>query len=164
MSLVQAELMKSSGKSEKDRLAEGEAILSDRANGMPVSAMIEKYGLSKATIHRRIDQAIEARLAVTVDQYREQQNAILDEQMQRVQRHMDAAVTMIELGNATGDAALLDRGLQHHLRATGMLNNTLERRARLNGLDAPIKVEAQVTVTSPIDTAVEELVQGMQDA
>lgn len=152
------------GKAERDRLAEGEAILSDRANGMSSSALMEKYGISKATLSRRIHQALDARLAVTVDQYREEQNALLDEQMQRLQRHMAAAATMIELGNNTGDAALIDRGLQHHLKTIEALNRTMERRARLNGLDAPVKVDAQVTVTTPVDAAVDDLARQLQGA
>lgn len=148
-----------SGRSEKDRLVQGEQILSDKANGMRISAIMEKYGLSRPTIHRRINQAIQARLALTVDQYREEQNSILDEQMQRLQRHMDAAVTMIELGNTTGDSDLIDRGLQHHLKATAVLQNTLERRARLNGLDAPVRIDAVVSLTTPVDEAVTALVR-----
>ena len=71
------------GKTDRDRIAEGEAILRDRVHGMSQSALMEKYGVPRTTLHRRINDALSARLALTVDQYREEQTALLDDLAER---------------------------------------------------------------------------------
>lgn len=152
-----------SGKSEKQRLAEGEAILSDHVNGMPMSQILEKYEISSATAYRRIDAAIKARIAPTVDAYREQQNVILDQQVVRVNQHLAAAHTLMAKGEEASDLAAMERGMQHHLKAMELLTRVVERRAKLNGLDMPVTANLNVTVTTPFDTAVDGLVAALDE-
>lgn len=151
-----------SGKNENQRLAEGEAILSDHVNGMPASALCEKYHVSKATLYRRIDTAIKERLAPTVDAYREQQNAILDEQVARVNQHLAAANVMMAKGEEVSDLGVMERGMAHHLKAMEMLTRIVERRAKLNGLDAPVTANVHITVSSPVDDEIEALTSAMR--
>lgn len=147
-----------SGMNEKDRLAQGEAILSDKINGMPMSAIMEKHGVSLSTAHRRIDRAVAARIAPTVDAYREQMNAAYDEQVERINRHLVAAMVMVEQATVAGDMDLMDRGMVHHLKAIEQLNRTREAQRRLNGLDAPVRTDVHLTVTTPLDASIESLV------
>ena len=146
------------GKGPKERLAEGEAILADWSAGMRLSQLIEKYGLSEATILRRRDAALAARLASTVDQYRERENVTLDETMARWIRQRDAAGEMVEAGTLAQDWQLVERGMRLHAEALNGIIRTSERRSRLNGLDAPVKADVTVTHTTPVDAAVEALV------
>ena len=146
------------GKTERQRLAEAEAILSDKVNGYTVSRLMEKYDLSEKTVHRRVNEALERRLPATVESYREQQNALLDELMDDAVKHRDAADALIQLGVTANDVAVITAGMAQRAKAHDMRLRVSERRAKLNGSDAPIKTDLSVTVTTPLDTAIEGLV------
>lgn len=152
------------GKTPRDRLLQAEAILSDKVNGMPVSAIMEKYDISQPTVYRRIQQAIDYRIPENVDQLREEQNAILDELMVDMAKHREAADALIQLGITHEDIAVIDRGMAQRAKAVEMKIRIADRRAKLNGLDAPVKVDANVTVTTPLDTAINDLVNQLDAA
>lgn len=145
------------GKSEADRLREAEQILSDRINGMPVSQMMEKYSCSRQTIYNRIDAAVAARIAPTVDKHREQMNAAYDEQVERIGRHLAAATVIIEQGTVANDMEMVERGMGHHLKGIEQLNRTREAQRRLNGLDLPTRVDVSVTVQDETERAMAAL-------
>ena len=63
------------------QLAEAEQMLADYLGGMRQSQLIEKYSVSRPTVQHRRNAALDARIAPTVDQYRDNQNAHLDELM-----------------------------------------------------------------------------------
>lgn len=147
------------GKSARDRLVEGEQLLSAYSNGRPVSALIEEFGLSRATIYRRLQLAVDARLAPTVDEYRASQNVVLDEQMERANQHLASAGAMMTLGTEQEDIDAIERGLVHHLKAMEMVNRICEARRRLNGLDMPVKVEATVHQVSQQDVELAEMIR-----
>jgi transposase-like protein len=146
------------GKSAKDRLQEGERILDDWSAGATVSELCDRYQVSVATLYRRRDTALKARLASTVDQYRERENVTLDNTMARWTRQRDAAAEMVAAGTRAEDWQLVEKGMNLHAKALDGIVRTSERRARLNGLDAPVKAEVTVTHTTPVDAAVEALV------
>ena len=151
-------------KSKRDRLAEGEQMLRDRALGMLASDLCSKYDVSKATLYRRLDEAVKARLAPTVDAYREQQNALLDDLMQRWEQQANAADVMIERGcEGEGNMSLVERGMQRRGEALAAMLRVSERRAKLNGLDAPVRGDLTVTITTPIDAAVAALVAEVEE-
>lgn len=152
------------GQTHRDRLAEGEAILRDRALGLQVSELCSKYDVSVPTLYRRIDDALKARVAPTVDAYREEQNALLDELMHRWEQQAQAAGIMIHEGTVSESHALVDRGMTKHAEALNGMLRVSERRAKLNGLDAPAKAEVTVTMTTPIDDAVAALVAEVERA
>jgi hypothetical protein len=163
MSIAQVAARRHSGKGDKERLAEGEAILRDRSHGMQVSALMEKYGLSEKTVYRRLDDALAARIAPTVDAYREQQNALLDDVAEKWRQQLAGAEAMIEAGTKAENMGAVDRGVARRAEALNGMVRVSERRARLNGLDAPIKVEAHVTHSTPIDDAVSALVGELEE-
>lgn len=146
----------------KARLAEAERVLADRNAGMPMSEMMTKHGLSRATIFRRIDEAIAARIVPTVDAYREQQNAALDDLMQRWETQVATADAMVETGIREESMTLVERGLTLRQGALQSILRVHERRARLMGVDAPVKVDATVTSTTPVDSAVAALVADIE--
>jgi hypothetical protein len=151
------------GKDAKDRLIEGEQLLTAYSNGHPVSELAERWGYAPSTVHNRLKAAIAARISPVVDEYREVQNAVLDDQMLKLEEQIDAARRLVALGTEQKDAGVIDRGMTQRLRAIEARTRILERRARLNGLDMPIKAEVAVTVSTPIDTAVDDLVRQLQD-
>lgn len=150
---------RTNGKTERDRLAEGERMLVDRAHGMTQSALAEKYGLSVSTVALRLEHALQSRLATTVDAYREQQNASLDHLSQRqadaltlVERAIGDALSRGELGNAL---SLLDR-LE---RTTVTMVRLMERRAKLNGLDKPVEVDVTVHEVTQQDQELAQMIR-----
>jgi hypothetical protein len=145
------------GKSEQDRLREGEEILSDRVNGMPVSQMMEKYGVSRQTIYNRIEQATMARVVPTVDKYREMMNAAYDEQVTRANQNIEGCLRLIEMVSIGTDPAAVERALAAHVRAVELLNRTREAQRKLNGLDLPQRVDVTVTVQDETDKAIADL-------
>lgn len=148
------------GKTGKDRLVEGEGILRDRNKGMPISEMCAKYGLSRATVFRRIDEAIAARVVPTVDAYREQQNAVLDDLVRRWEQQVDAADEMVRQGTVVESMALVERGMKMRAEALVGILRVAERRSRLMGTDAPVRAEVTVTDGTPsIDARVAALAE-----
>ena len=153
-------MVKHGGKSDKDRLAEAEAILSDKINGMPVSQMMEKYGISKATVYRRIEDAVDARIAPTVDKYREQMNAAYDEQVVRANQNIAGCMSLIDMITRDPEAKPGDLAvaISAHARAIELLNRIREAQRKLNGLDMPVKADVTVTHVTPLDTEISDLV------
>jgi transposase len=152
------------GRSRGDRLEEGERILSDLTHGMRPSQLCAKYGLSRATIYRRIEQARMARVAVTVDLWREQENALLADTMQAYTQQKAAADVVVQQAMTDSDMVGLERGFKMRAEAlAGILRTSIERR-RVNGTDAPVKAEVTVTHTTPVDAAVEALVAEVEAA
>lgn len=149
-----------SGRSEKDRLIEGEQILADKALGVRLSDIMTKYGLSKATVHRRIDEAVKARLAVTVDAYREQQNALLDDMAVKWQGQINMGEELFRQGTLTENMIMIDRGVDIRERGLVGLLRVVERRSKLNGLDAPVRVDAVIVHHDAKDLELAEMVSG----
>ena len=150
------------GKTERDRLAEGERMLVDRAHGMTQSALAEKYGCSPKVVRDRLEQALGARIATTVDAYREQQNASLDHLSQR----QADALELVE--RAIGDA-LRRRNLSMALSLLDKLEvitksvlRLHERRAKLNGLDRPSEVQVTVHEVTQADQELAEMIREAQ--
>jgi len=137
-------------------------MLADRNAGMRISQLADKYRISTTTVERRLHDAIHARLALTVDAYRESQNALLDETAAQIQRNMDAADEMVRLGITHENAGWVDRGLNQRAKAIDAIVRLAERRARLNGLDAPIQVTQTVTmVQGGVDAELERLTNAL---
>jgi hypothetical protein len=147
------------GKTPRDRLIEGEAMLQDRTMGLSLAQLMEKYGYSKPTVIKRLDEAIAARIPTTVDAYREQQNAAIDLAMRKLGQTLEAADIMIEIAIETKSIAGIERAATMRLQALRTLEVYLGRRAKLNGLDAPQKVEGTLTIQTQEDLAIQELIR-----
>jgi hypothetical protein len=145
------------GKGSKERLLEGEELLRLKALGWQASALCEKFNVSRATLYRRLDDAVKARLAPTVDAYREEQNRLLDDLMGKWSAQCDAGEVLVAHGATTEDMALVERGAKMRGDALNGMLRVSERRAKLNGLDAPVRAEVSVSVTTPVDAAVAAL-------
>lgn len=139
-----------SGQSDKQKLAQGEAMLSDYIAGMKQSELMEKYQVSSPTVQRRLKLALDSRIAPTVDRYRDQQNAHLDDLMAHSNQALLEAQELIRIYASTASAVGVERALDKKLQAIDRMLRINERRARLNGLDMPVQVQ-----TTSIDTGAE---------
>jgi hypothetical protein len=141
------------GKTANDRLAEAEAMTRDRALGMTQVQLMAKYNVSRQTVIRRLKLAVTKRLPESVDALRNQQNDAINVALTRIAHTIELAERTIADPNSTDlqrQNAILTR-----LQALKVMNTYLDRRARLNGLDAPTKVEGTIhhTVQEDIDLA-----------
>jgi len=150
------------GKTALDRLREGEQMLLDRSHGMTLSTLSEKYGYSPPTITARIKQALLARVASTVDEYRGQQNAAIDHLMDRHADALEYANRLIAKALEDGNLAMAERGLDRLDKVTLTLLRLHERRAKLNGLDKPVEVEVTVNEVTEQDRELAELIREAQ--
>jgi hypothetical protein len=151
------------GMDEHDRLVEGEKMLAMYNKGARLSELAKAFGYSGNTIRNRIDQATAARIAPTVDKYRMIQGEAIDTQLARVEEQLENVDRFLLLAVEQKDAALIEKGLAQRLHAIEARNRVLMMRAKLFGLDMPVKAEVSVVVTTPIDSAVDALMTQLQD-
>jgi hypothetical protein len=146
-----------------ERLVEGESILADRNTGLTVSELCTKYGYSPSTIRKRLTEAIETRIILETDRQRELMNAMLDDLTGRWGQQTNMAEEMARVGSTTQDLKLMTAGLSLRADALNGALRVAERRARLNGLDAPVRSDVHVTQATETDRAIEDLTK-MMDA
>lgn len=153
------------GKGYADRMAIGERVLLARVTHRELMADIAKReGISVPTAYRYMRAALERREIEAVDVYRKHENEALDS----IERQNDEQIVLAErlaakaldAGNLDGivkAAMLRDRAISQRIRLA-------ERRARLNGLDAPVQVQATVTHLGEVDAELADLVAQAQRA
>jgi hypothetical protein len=144
---------------ETTQLAECELVLRDRNRGMPVSAVCEKWGFSPATMHRRIEVALAANRVDDVVEYRERELAALDDLLDRWQGQFVIA-EQLAAEALRQDPISIDTLTQASRIRADALNSVLrvqERKAKLAGLDAPVRADIRVTEVTQADLELEEL-------
>ena len=149
------------GETPRDRLAEAEAILSDKNHGMQMSALMEKYDLSRATIERRINAALAARLNPTVDEYRHQQTVFLEETIAKWEQQVRTAEELIRTAMVSENMRALETGFRLRAEALNGMRWPTERLHRLNGIDAPVQANVTVTVNDATSQRIEQLLEEM---
>jgi transcriptional regulator with XRE-family HTH domain len=125
---------------------EAERCFDLKAKGWSVRRIADEVGLSASTVQKRITDECSRRVSPRVEDYRAVQDRTLDLAQEFVQ-------DIIE--NAT------DYELK--LKAVNRLGRILERRARLHGLDAPVRVDTVVTQQPQTEAELEALLAA-QDA
>lgn len=147
------------GYSTSQRIELGEKVLDMRNRGMKVGDAAAALGLHWRTAYRYMDLALASRVAPTVDKFRAMENERLDD----IERQVDDQVKVAELmvqrimdGEARGDlmAAMTLRD-----KAIGRRIELSNRRARLNGLDAPIKIDHTVEQLDPREAELAQMVR-----
>jgi len=156
------------GRTSRDRLREGEMILRDKNAGATTTQLMDRYGISQATVFRRLKEALDARLAITVDEYREAQDEVLDNLMARHETsllQLDSLITQAAGRTPTGGVhsdETLERIQKLILQKTKVYDSILQvqnRRARLHGTDRPQQVDVTVTQTDQRDLELQELIR-----
>jgi pyrimidine operon attenuation protein/uracil phosphoribosyltransferase len=97
-----------------------------------------------------------------VDKFRMIQGEAIDTQLAHVEEQLDNVDKLILLGMETRDVALVEKAMTQRLHAIEARSRILMMRAKLFGLDAPTKTEVSVTVSTPVDSAVAELLSEME--
>jgi DNA-binding CsgD family transcriptional regulator len=116
-----------------------------RVQGLTYSEIGRQIGTNPNTVRNWITAEIERRVGDTVVQMREIENARLDEMMQ-------AAAAVMERG----------RGSELALKAIDRLLQVARRRAALNGLDSPVRVDLTSVHKTEADLELEELLREAQ--
>lgn len=118
-----------------------------RLTGMSLDKIVKETGLSKGTVHNRIQAEIAARVLPLADEVRKME-------LDRLDRWLEKLDAQIHDDEAAGRVA---RNIEVAVKVA-------ERRAKLLGIDAPEKVEATVTEVTQEDIALAELVREAQAA
>lgn len=146
-----------------DRLAMGEQILAARNVGKTMPMAARELGISLATAERYLRLALEARIPPTVDEFRRQQNDRLDLTQREIETQMEIAQSLGRRAlESESPVGLLVQASQIRAQALALQLRLDDRRARLNGLDAPIKVDATITEISEADRELAELLAEAQ--
>lgn len=119
------------------------AVYEYRLRGLTVREIAESTGTPRSTVHRWIRELTEARM-------QESQSELLAVELDRLDRYL----------------AKLEQRLEMHPGRTEtilpLLLKLSERRAKLLGLDAALKVDATVTETTQADIELAELIRNAQ--
>lgn len=149
------------GRTPNQRRELGEQILTRLNGGERLWDIAGSLEISEVTARRYRDLALSSRIAPTVDLYREQANDRLDQTQRNIEGQLAIADAIGEEAIRTESVVLLERAAKIRSDAIALQLRLDERRARLNGLDAP--VEATVTIRAE-DTADAELQRIIADA
>lgn len=148
-----------------ERVVIGERILDGRIRGEKMYDLAERLsqeygiGISEPTAYRWMQLALDRRVVPTVDEFRKRENERLDATQRDLEENISAANAMIRLGLEENKVSLIERGMNARMTAIGLQLRLSERRAKLNGLDAPIKVEATVSEADPREAELAEMVR-----
>ena len=148
-----------SGKSYADRLALGERVLAGRNNGLTMPMICRDLGISEDSGKRYLDLVLQARIPPTVDLYRRQQNDRLDQTQRAIEEQMDLANTIGRKGVETDNPTLMREAVAMRAQAIALQLRLDERRAKLNGLDAPVHLDVTVAQVDPLDAEMAEMVR-----
>jgi hypothetical protein len=150
-----------SGRGDDDRRSLGEVVLRRRNEGATMIVIARELGCSEVTAWRWMKMALAARIPPTVDEFRRQQNDRLDQTQAELTLQIEAANRLVRHAAEDDAYPLMLEGLKARDRALALQLRLDERRARLNGLDAPIRVEATVEHVDPRE---EELAAMVREA
>lgn len=151
-----------SGRGHADRLAMGERVLAGRNDGLTMPMIAAELGISEKTAERYLNLVLATRIPLTVDDFRRQQNDRLDATQRTISENLEMADRLGQLGVDKGSVPLIERAIAIRTQQAALQLRLDERRARLNGLDAPVKVDATVTQVDPADAELAEMIREMK--
>lgn len=145
------------GRGPTDRRHLGEQVLARRNKGETMYVIAADLGISEDSASRYMQLALDSRLVPTVDEYRRQQNDALDQIEQQNEEQMQLAEHLAREGAKRTNPDLVLRAASLRSEAIRQRVRIAERRAKLNGLDAPVTVNATVTHLDSRDAELEEI-------
>jgi AraC-like DNA-binding protein len=129
---------------ERVDLAVAEAVLRDRNRGMSVAQVCAKWEISSSTLHRRIQQALEANKIDDINEFRAREIAAMDDLASRWEEQLVIAQELANFAVEAKDAGAIQAAAKIRADALNGLLKVRERRARLAGADAPVKADVTV--------------------
>ncbi|MEU8275711.1 hypothetical protein ACFYOK_10780 [Microbispora bryophytorum] len=131
-----------------------------RLSGASFRTIASVLGVSVSTAHDRVTSAIAERVDPLADQYRAVELDRLDALTARAWRIMTSDHIVVQHGKIVRDEdgnPVKDDGPV--IAAIGVLVRISERRSKLLGLDAAVKVDAQVTPVDPKDIELAQMIE-----
>ncbi len=139
-------------------LTEAEQALSMRLRGYTDPEICRTLGFSRATLHRRINLALEQRINPTVDTYRAEMRERITLYRRRILDELARTSTRRLVDPETGEDVVIPAvGPTEVATLLGQLLRTEERLAKLDGLDAPTRVSLESTVDTELAALAEQL-------
>lgn len=139
-------------------LTEAEQALSMRLRGYTDPEICRTLGFSRATLHRRINLALEQRINPTVDAYRAEQRERITLYRRRLLDELARTSPRTLIDADTGEEVLVPAvGPLEVASLLGRLVQLEERLAKLDGLDAPTRVSLESTVDTELAALAEQL-------
>lgn len=148
-----------SGKGRDDRRNLGEMILDRRNRGERMHDICRDMGILERAGYRYMNLALHSRIVPTVDEFRRQANDRLDMTQRTVDENLKTADAIATMAVRADNVALLERAVAMRRDAVVLQLRIDERRARLNGLDAPIQVQATVEQIDPREAELAEMIR-----
>jgi hypothetical protein len=139
------------GRGPGDRSQIAEEVIRRRNRGEKWTAISADLGLSQKTLREYFTAALRARLALAVDDYRAHANDRLDETQAEIQAQIDRAQALARMGIEGNRPGWVERGIALENQALALQLRLEERRAKLNGLDAPVRVDVEHHVHDGVD-------------
>ena len=136
------------------RLERAAEVWKRRCQGATYSTLVAEFGISKTCVHNYIEDTRALLREETQDlAARERAVAIelLDNAIERIVPHINGQIR-IESENERGTVITVEEW-QARIQACGALTKLLDRKAKLLGMDAPVKVEAPPTVAPESEEA-----------
>lgn len=150
------------GRGYRERLDLGEKVLAKRNVGLPMVQAARDLGISRDTAERCMKLALAERIPPTVDEFRRQQNDRLDQTQREIEANIETANYLARKGAADENFAMVERAMAMRSQAVALQIRLDERRAKLNGLDAPIQADLTVHTVDPADAELAELLREAQ--
>lgn len=151
-----------SGKHGYERRELGEEIITRRNRGETMYEIAKALNIGERTAYRYMDDALDARIVPKVDQLRKHENEKLDRTERDNERQIELAELIMRDGYKDENYDLLLKGAKLRGEALTLRVRIAERRAKLNGIDAPIVVQASVTVNDPNESELQEMIREAQ--
>lgn len=150
--------MRQRGRSPDDRRSLGEIVLRERNAGRIMLDIAHDLGISEDTALRYMKLALDARIPPTVDEFRRQENDRLDRTQRTVEENLAIAERLLTYYATQQSTVGIERAVKLRNEAEALQLRLNERRARLNGLDAPVVVQATVTHLDEVDAELAQMV------
>jgi hypothetical protein len=134
-----------------------------RLAGATLRQIGEQLGISIGTVHKRIATYMAERVDPLADQYRAVELDRLDDLTAKAYAVLTARHIVVQHGKVVRDEN--GEPIPDHapiLQAIGTLVRLAERRSKLLGLDAAVKVDAQVTTVDPADIELAQMIREAQ--
>lgn len=115
-----------------------------RRTGMTFESIGEQLGITKQAAHKLWHKTMKGIPVVEVESYRAEQRMRLDALLERANDILDAKHVLVQHGRVVelGGEPLRDRGPE--LDAIKAILDIEQRRAKLDGLDTPVKQQLEV--------------------
>ena len=123
------------------RLERSAAVWKRRCEGATYSALMREFGVSKTSIHNYIEDArviLREETQEMAARERAQALELLDNAIEKITPHINGH---IEIATQTKHGLITVEEWQARIQACGALVKLLDRKAKLLGMDAAIKVE-----------------------